>query len=200
MVAAMAAASVSCFSLTAGKHTYAASSPVVRVNGADVRMQVKPEGTDGGSYALSAMVVSAAMATFDGPFSWRLEAMGRAGEHRSLVIHRIHTRTGKTRRDEWYPTVHLGKRAAFKEIRNHPGVARAVYPIPGVLAVKPREDGALEITVDLSISSQGRNERKTVRFRMDPSEKRQDEFIFVPTEIIKNIGKSPDEWEDPGWD
>jgi hypothetical protein len=47
-------------SIIAKKHTYGAnvSSPPVRVNGADIRMQVKPEGTDGGSYAISAMVVS----------------------------------------------------------------------------------------------------------------------------------------------
>jgi hypothetical protein len=200
MVPAVAMASVSCFSLTAGKHTYSASSPAVRVNGADIRMQVKPEGTDGGSYAVSAMVVSAAVATFDGPFSWRLEALGRAGDHQSLVIHRIHTRTGKTKRSEWYPATHLGRRADFREVKDKPGTARAVYPIPGILLVKPRVDGALEVMVDLSISGQGRHERKTVRFRMDPSEKRQDEFIFVPTEIVNNIGKSPDEWEDPGWD
>jgi hypothetical protein len=34
---------------------------------------------------------------------------------------------------------------------------------------------------------------------MDPSQKRQDEFIFVPTEIVKSIGKSPADWEDKGW-
>jgi hypothetical protein len=189
-----------CVSLIAGKHTYAATSPAVRVNGADIRMQVKPEGTDGGGYALSAMVVSAAVATFDGPFRWRLEATGRAGRHESLVVHRIRTRTGKTRRDEWYPREHLGHRADFKTPKDAPAVSRAVYPIPGLLVVKPREDGDLEVTVDLTVTADGGRERKLVRFRMEPSRKRQDEFIFVPAEIVRNIGKSPDEWEDPGWD
>jgi hypothetical protein len=193
-------ASASCVSLIASKHTYSASSSAVRVNGADIRMQVKPEGTDGGSYALSAMVVSAAVATFDGPFRWRLEATGQAGNHDSLVIHRIHTRTGKTKRDEWYPVAHLGKRAVFCVVKSAPASSRAVYPIPGLLIVKPREDGNLEVTVDLTVTANGHRERKLVRFRMDPSQKRQDEFIFLPAEIVSSIGKSPSEWEDPGWD
>jgi hypothetical protein len=187
-------------SLTAKKNTYSATSTAVRVNGAEIRMQVKPEGTAGGSYAVSAMVVSAAVATFDGPFRWRIEAIGEMGSQQSLVIHRIHTRTGKTKRDEWYPTAHLGKRADFKRPKSETGPTRAIYPIPGLLVVKPREDGPLEISVDLSVFAAGRSERKLVRFRMEPSQKRQDEFIFVPTEIVKSIGKSPADWEESGWD
>ncbi len=190
----------SCVSLNAKKHTYTATSSAVRVNGADIRMQVKPEGTDGGTYAVSAMDVSAAVATFDGPFRWRVEATGAIGRQESLVIHRIRTRTSKTKRDEWYPAGHLGKRADFARPKGGTGPFRAVYPIPGLLVVKPREDGALEIFVDLSVKTKGRSERKLVLFRMDPSQKRQDEFIFVPTEIIRSIGRPPAEWEESGWD
>ncbi len=189
-----------CVGLIAGKHSYAASSPPVRVNGAEIRMQVKPEGSDGGSYAFSAMVVSAAAATFDGPFSWRLEATGEAGRHESLVVHRIHTRTGKTRRSEWYPVDHLGRRADFRKVKDQPGKSRAIYQIPGLLVVKPRDDGTLDLTVDLTVTSSGKRERKVVCFRMDPSQGRQDEFIFLPAEIVRNIGKSPADWEDTGWD
>jgi hypothetical protein len=193
-------ASPGCVSLIAGKHTYAAASSPVRVNGAEIRMQVKPEGTEGGSYMMSAMVVSAAVATFDGPFRWRLEATGRPREHESLVIHRIHTRTGKTKRDEWYPAAHLGKRADFHHRKSDPGKARAVYEIPGLLVVKPREDGDLVVTVDLTVRAHGRSERRLVRFRMDPAEGRQDEFVFLPAEIVGSIGKPATEWEDQGWD
>jgi hypothetical protein len=191
-----------CISLIAKKHTYgtAASSPPVRVNGTDIRMQVKPEGTEGGSYALSAMVVSAAMATFDGPFRWRLEASGEMGLQEYFVVHRIRTVTSKTRRDEWYPASHLGKRADFTRPKGETGATRAVYPIPGLLKVKPLEDGALDVYVDLSMVSAGRSERKLVHFRMNPSDKRQDEFIFLPTEIVRSIGKSPENWDDAGWD
>lgn len=189
-----------CMSLIARKHTYAASSPPVLVNGADIRMQVKPEGTDGGSYAFSAMVVGAAAATFDGPFRWRLEGTGKTGDQESLIVHRIHTRTGNTRRDEWYPVNLLDKRADFKLMKADPTHSRAVYSIPGLLLVKPREDGNLEVTVDLTVRANDRSERKLVRFRMDPSEKRGDEFIFLPAEIVNNIGKSLDEWDDPAWD
>jgi hypothetical protein len=186
--------------LIASKHTYEASSPPVRVNGAEIRMQVRPEGTDGGTYAMSAMVVSAAVATLDGPFRWRLEAIGKSGEHRSLVVHRIHLRTAKSRRDEWFPAAELGKRADFREAKDVAGQSRAVYPIPGLLVVKPREDGSLETTVDLSVSTRERTERKRVRFRMDPSEKRQDEFIFLPAEIVSQLGKPVENWDDSGWD
>ncbi len=189
-------------SLIAKKHTYgsAASSPPVRVNDTDIRMQVKPEGTAGGSYALSAMVVSAAVATLDGPFRWRLEATGEMGRQETLAVHRIRTVTSKTRRDEWYPTAHLGKRADFTRPKGATGGTRAVYPIPGLLKVKPLEDGALDVYVDLTVVSAGRRERKLVHFRMDPSEKRQDEFIFVPTEIVRSIGKPLEEQDEANWD
>jgi len=192
----------SCVSLIAKKNTYGAdvASPAVRVNGADIRMQVKPEGTDGGSYVVSAMVVSAAVATFDGPFRWRLEATAPNDGPEYFVVHRIRTRTGKTQRDEWYPVAHLGKRADFKRSKGDATASRAVYSIPGLLVVKPKVDGPLEVFVDLTVVARGRSERKLVRFRMDPSQKRQDEFIFVPTEIVKNIGKSPAEWDESGWD
>ncbi|GAA5117639.1 hypothetical protein JIN84_17080 [Luteolibacter yonseiensis] len=189
-----------CVTLSAKKHTYTASSSAVRVNGADIRMQVNPQGTEGGSYAVSAMIVSAAVTTFDGPFNWRLEATGKIGEQESIIVHRIRTRTSKTKRDEWYPAAHLGKREDFKRVKGSTGPTRAVYQIPGLLVVKPREDGALEISVDLTVRSSARSERKTVVFRMDPSQKRQDEFIFVPTEIVNSIGKSPADWEEAGWD
>lgn len=195
-----AATTSGCVSLIADKHTYNASSPAVQVNGADIRMQVRPDGTDGANYAVSAMVVSAAVATMDGPFRWRLEAIGQPGKHRSLVIHRIHTRTTKTKRDEWFPASKLGKRADFRPIKGDVGKTRARYPIPGHLVVKPRDDGAIEVTVDLSIFSEGGAVRKSVRFRMDPSHKRQDEFIFLPAEIVSSIGKPMSDWDESGWD
>ena len=192
----------SCISLIAKKNTYAAdaSSPAVKVNGASIRMQVKPEGTSGGSYALSAMVVSTAVTTFDGPFSWRIEAVGKPRNHEYFTVHRIRTRTAITKRDEWYPVRYLGKRADFTVKKGELGPPRAVYPIPGLLKVMPKQDGALEIFVDLTVVGNGHRERKMVRFRMDPSMKRADEFIFVPTEIVENIGKSPSEWKESGWD
>ncbi len=189
-----------CMSLIASKHSYSASSAPAKVNGADIRMQVRPEGTDGGSYAVSAMVVSTAVATFDGPFSWRLEALGKPGLHQSIEIHRIRTRTSVTKRDEWYPERYLDLRCDFKPQDGSPGQSRALYPIPGLLLVKPREDGALEVTVDLTVRTTARSERKQVRFRMEPSQGRRDEFIFIPTEIAESIGKPPGEWDDKGWD
>lgn len=197
---ALALFSCGCMSLIASKRTYQASSPAVTVGGAEVRMQVRPEGDAGGSYAVSAMVVAAAVATLDGPFSWRIEASGELGKQSHLVVHRVRVRTAKTHRDEWYPTPHLGRRADFKSIKEAPGKSRAIYPIPGLLAVKPREDGELSVDVDLSVASGGRVDRKLVRFRMNPAEGRRDEFIFVPAEIVNSIGKPLEETDERGWD
>lgn len=197
---ALALFSCGCMSLIASKRTYHASSPAVTVGGAEVRMQVRPEGDAGGSYAVSAMVVAAAVATLDGPFSWRIEASGELGKQSHLVVHRVRVRTAKTHRDEWYPSPHLGRRADFKAIQEAPGKSRAIYPIPGLLAVKPREDGELSVDVDLSVVSGGRVDRKLVRFRMNPAEGRRDEFIFVPAEIVNSIGKPLEETDERGWD
>jgi hypothetical protein len=185
----------------ADKHTYESgvSSPAVRVNGARVTLNLKPEGTSGGAYAVSAMVVSAAVATLDGPFRWRIEAVGEPGVHESVVVHRIRTRTALSGRDEWYPRQHLGERADFVRPAGASDETRAIYRIPGLLKVKPREDGALEVMVDLTVKARGRGERKTVLFRLDPAHKRQDEFIFLPTEIISHLGKPMSAWEESGW-
>lgn len=186
----------------ATKHTYTAagSSPAVKLNGADVRLQLNPQGTDGGSYAVSAMVVGFAAATLDGPFKWRIEATGVPDKHEWITIHRLRTKTSATKRDEWYPTEYLGKRADFRRRSGSGDQWRAVYEIPGLLKVKPREDGALEVLADMTVQADGRNERKVVKFRLDPTKGRRDEFIFLPTEIVKSIGRPMEDWEDSGWD
>ena len=187
----------SCASLHADKHTYEASSPAVEVGGAMVRMQVRPEGADN-AFSVSAMVVSTTVATLDGPFRWRIEATGEPGRQEKLIVRRIRTRTAVTKRDEWFPASELNRYASFKP--QDGGTTRALYPIPGMLKVKPREDGALTVDVDLAVVANGRETRRMVRFRMDPAQGRRDEFVFIPAEIVENIGKSPEEWEESGWD
>lgn len=163
-------------------------------------MQVNPQGNTGGSYALSAVVMSAGVTTFDGPFRWRIQASGDISQHESLVVHRIRTRTEKTKRDEWYPVSGLGRRADFKRPLGSRGSVEAVYEIPGLLAVKPLEDGPLEVFVDLSVKGRGKTERKTVIFRMKPSSKKQNEFIFIPAAVISSIGRPSDSMKESGWD
>lgn len=183
----------------AKKHTYG-SAGGANVNGAQVALRVKPEGSAGGSFVMSAMVVSGGMATLDGPFRWRIEATGEAGRQESLVVHRLRTKTALTKQDEWYPAEKLRGSAEFRILKAEPGRTRAVYEIPGLLQVKPREDGALDVFADLSVKTAGRWERKMVRFRLDPAEKRQDEFIFIPAEIVKGMGEDPADWQNSGWD
>ncbi|MCW1883769.1 hypothetical protein OKA04_03450 [Luteolibacter flavescens] len=189
----------SCAAISAKKHTYARGA-AVPVNGAQVSLSVKPEGTAGGTFVLSAMVVSGGMATLDGPFRWRIEAQGEPGKQQALVIHRLRTTTSVTKRDEWYPAKHLGRRAEFRTLKGEPALTRAVFEIPGYLEVKPREDGVLTVLADVSVESEGRWERRLLKFRLDPAEKREDEFIFLPAEIVRGIGSDPADWEDPGWD
>lgn len=188
-----------CAALVAKKHTYA-RSPSAAVNGAEVSLRVKPEGTDGGSYVVSAMVVSGGVATLDGPFRWRIEAVGAEGKHQALVVNRLRTTTSKTKRDEWYPQKHLGRRVEFRKVKAEPASSRAIFEIPGYLEVKPREDGELTILADVSVLGEGKWQRRTLKFRLDPAEKRQDEFIFLPAEIVKGIGTDPADWGDEGWD
>ena len=188
-----------CAAISAKKHTYTGSA-AAQVNGAGVTLSVKPEGTAGGNFMVSAMVMSGGMATLDGPFRWRVEALGESGKQQALVVHRLRTVTATTKRDEWYPEKHLGRRAEFRPVKAEPGRSRAVFEIPGYLEVKPREDGALTILADVSVQSDGRWERRLLKFKLDPAEKRQDEFIFLPAEIVRGIGTDPADWDDPGWD
>jgi hypothetical protein len=189
-----------CASLIAKKNTYASEGPSVKINGATVRMQVNPQGSANGSMAFSAMIVSSAVATLEGPFRWRLEAVGTPGVHQSVVIHRLHTTTEKSKRSGWYPAEKLNRRADFKTSKDQPSIARARYEIPGLLKVDSATDGKLAILADVSVFTKDRRERKLVRFHLDPQQKRADEFIILPVEIVKTFGKDWEDIEDPSWD
>jgi len=196
----LAAALSSCVGMRGEKHTYTESGGALEVGGAEVGIDFRPEGTRPGAFMVSAMVVGGGMATFDGPFKWRVEAYGKQGVHESMVVHRIRTRTEKTKRDEWFPVGELGKKASFRKLRGKPGEVRARYPIPGLLKVMPEEDGKLDVWLDVSIQRADGAVRKLVHFALDPSVKRQDEFIFLPVEVAQSIGTKPEDWEDSMWD
>ncbi|MCH7225536.1 hypothetical protein [Haloferula sp. A504] len=191
---------VSCIGLKATKHTYAGPARGSELGGAEVRVAFRPEGSRPGSFMVSAMVVGGGMATLDGPFKWRVEALGEAGRHESFTVHRIRTRTLKTGRDEWFPAGELGAVAEFRPLKDKPGVVRARYPIPGLLKVKPEEDGGLEVWVDASVAGPGGRARKMLRFRMQATEEDASEVVFLPVEIAESIGTDPADWEDPMWD
>lgn len=190
----------SCVGVRAKKHTYSTSGGLLEVGGTQVAVQFRPEGTKGPNMMMSAMVVGGGFATFDGPFRWRVEALGETGRHEKLVVHRIRTRTTKSGRDEWYPSEHLGFAKSFRRIKDRPRECRVRYEIPGLLKVKPEEDGRLDVWIDLSIIEKGGVTRKSVRFALDPATKRADEMVFLPVEIAKSIGTEPEDWEDSMWD
>ncbi len=190
----------SCMGLKATKHTYAGPARGVELGGAEVRVAFRPEGTRPGSVMVSAMVVGGGYAVLDGPFRWRVEALGEAERHESLTVHRIRTRTTRTGRDEWFPASELGKVAEFRPLKGKPGVVRARYPIPGLLKVMPEEDGALDVWVDASVSGPGGRTRRVLKFRMEATEKDASEVVFLPTEIAEGLTTDPADWDDPMWD
>lgn len=191
----------SCFSLIGTRSTYQGGGNSVTVNGAQVAMEVRPEGTTGPNVALSAMVVGVGVANLDGPFRWRISAVGEEGVHEAMYVTAIRTVTSKSGRDEWYPKKYLGGRTPFlKKKRYAEGEVRAEFEIPGKLVVKPLEDGYLDVLVELAIESKSKRVKKVVRYRLDPTKKKENQTIFVPAEIISHIGKPMSEWEDSGWD
>ncbi len=189
-----------CVSFHGTRSTYGGQTGA-RVGGATVSMSVKPEGTSGGSYALTAMVVGVAFANLDGPFRWRIEAEGREGVHEAMYVQGLRTVTALTKRDERFPARWLGERVDFVRKPSYAsGVVKAVFDVPGRLEVTPKEDGALQVFADVIIVANGRRERGVVRFSLDPATKKDSETVFLPAEIVESIGKSPDEWEEKGWD
>jgi hypothetical protein len=199
-IIAIAAGLSNCASIISQKNTYGHEGPGVKINDATVRMQVSPQGAGNGSVALTAMVVSTAIAKLEGPFRWRIEAQGTPGVHQSLVVHRIHTTTELSKRSEWYPAHLLNQKANFRVSKDHPEVARARYEIPGLLQVDSQKDGKLTILADISVSSGKGRERKLVKFRLAPQHKKANEMIFLPVEIVKSAGKDWEDMEDPSWD
>lgn len=190
-----------CMSLYGTRSTYGQAGEGAVINGATVSMQVRPEGTANGSYALSAMVVGVAVANLDGPFSWRIEAVGKEGVHEAMYVQRLRTVTSVTKRDEWFPSRRLGGRTDFTRKKSYaPGEVRAVFNIPNKLDVKPSVDGALEVFAEVAVVAKGRRESKMVKFRLDPASKKDRETVFIPAEIVSGIGKPMSEWEEKGWD
>ncbi len=190
----------SCMSHIGTRNTYV-SQPGVDVNGARISMAVKPEGTDNGAFSFSAMVVGVAVANLNGPFAWRIEAEGVEGVHEKFKVERIRTITSETKRDEWYPRQYLRVNVPFSKKKAYDaGVVKAVYDVPGRLEVKPKEDGALTVLADVVVTTKEKRVRKTVKFLLDPTRKKDREMIFLPAEIVQSIGRPMDEWEDKGWD
>jgi len=60
--------------------------------------------------------------------------------------------------------------------------------------------GGLDGTADVGVKARGKWKKARVRFRLDPDEKRETEVIFLPAEIVRSFGTSPEDWDDPGWD
>ena len=167
------------------------------LNGAEVSSNVKPMGGKAGA-SISAMVYNAGFGETDGPFLWRIEALGQEGVHESLTVHKILVRTDKTKRSEPYPAKWLGEPSPFELMRGkeNEGKVFAKYQMPGRLEVFPEVDGKITMEADISIKANGKSQRQKVSFAMEPKVGRETQTIFIPTELVNSFGrKDPTEWD-----
>lgn len=183
----------SCGHVYTRSNSYAESS-AENINQAQVNAAFRPNGGNGG-FSFSAMVYMAGATKLEGPFLWRIQAVGKKGMHQSMQIHRVQVETEKTKREEWFPAVHLNKKVPFRPFKKTPEKNYAYFQLPGELKVNPQKDGKVTLTVDLTVTSNAKTERRLLRFRLIPSKKNEWEFIFLPTEISNSFHKDPREWK-----
>jgi hypothetical protein len=195
-VSAVALSVSSCAQFFKKEKTYRAIGSR-ELNGAQVTSAVKPMGGKSG-LSVSAMVYSAGTGETDGPFLWRIEAIGEKGIHQSLIVHELTVRTAKTGRAEPYPEKWLGIIAPFEPMKGEENAGKvfAKYQLPGKLEVFPEEDGEITLVAELTIRSVTGNRRGEVAFRMEPTIERETETLFLPREIAKSLGgEDPTEWD-----
>jgi len=168
--------------------------PAVDINGAQVNSAVKPMGGKAG-IAFSAMIYAAGTGTLDGPFIWRVEAEGVEGVHEWISVNQARVTTEKTKRSEVFPKSYLGSRSKFVPIPREEGKTFAKFQIPGKLTVFPRTDGKVKIHLNVSVRAKGRTQTKWLLFELEPESKWKTDTVFLPVEIVKNIGGNPREWD-----
>ncbi|MGE9268773.1 MAG: hypothetical protein ACQKBY_11820 [Verrucomicrobiales bacterium] len=165
-----------------------------KVNGAEVKVGVKPMGGEGG-LAVSAMVYMAAKGSLDGPFLWRIEAEGEEGRHEWLRVDEVRVETEKTGRRERFPAAYLGKHALFEKVPGEEGRSFAKYRFPGKLSVKPSQDGVVRVRARVAVQAEGRVARAWVGFTLRPESGKLRETVFLPAEIVRGLRGDPREWD-----
>ena len=187
----------SCLGMYIRDNNYTASTQPVEINGAKVKIALKPNG--GQSYgSASAMLVGFGAGKTDGPFIWRVEGEGLDGIHDSLWVNNIHVRTSTTNRSEPFDQKLLNYRSEFKPLKgkDNAGKTFANHQIPGELLVYPKKDGDITITASVSVrNTSQKTQTKTISFELAPKSSNTFENIFIPTEIINSFGgEGPTEW------
>lgn len=164
------------------------------VNGARVITEVKPMGGKPG-FSVSAMVYMAGSASLEGPFKWRVQAIGKQGVHQYMHIHSVSMRTAHTKRHNSFPRSQLPSSIPFVSYKKTPGVVYAVHQFPGLLEVYPQTDGPVTVTINVSIRSHAQSERKIITGVLKPTQQSETEFLFIPTEIAQSFGqRDPRSW------
>ena len=188
----------SCVGVYLRDNTYEASTKPVDINGAQVKIAVKPMGGKGYG-SLSALVIAIGAGSTDGPFIWRVEGEGQEGDQSYLWVNNINVETANTNRNEPYDKKFLNFKSEFKpqKGKKNAGKTFANHQIHGELLVYPKVDGEITITASVSVkNNDGKIETKTIVFKLAPNSSNEFESIFLPTEIINSFGKEdPTEWK-----
>jgi len=188
----------SCIGAHLQDNNYSSSTEPVDINGAEVKIALKPNG--GQSYgSFSALAVGLAAGKTDGPFIWRVEGRGKEGTHESLWVNDITVKTSITKRSEPFDTKLLSFKSDFKPLKgkSNAGLTFANHQIPGELLVYPKKDGDVTITANISVKKTNqKTQSKTILFKLSPESSNKFESIFIPTEIINSFGQEdPTEWD-----
>lgn len=183
----------SCVQLAVKDRSYQASQKA-QLNGADVTLGFKPLGGTSG-FSLSAMVVSAAVGSTDGPFRWRVEAVGQEGVQEWLRVDSVQVATVKTKRREVFPKSLLGQKVPFVPLADKEKTSFAQFELPGKLTVKPEEDGEMTIKIKATVGTKNRTQSQLMTFVLNPRTKWKGETLFVPVELVKSFKKDPREWQ-----
>jgi len=186
-----------CMGMYLRDNSYEATTKPVEINGAEVKIAVKPMGGDMyGSF--SAMLVGFGAGKTDGPFIWRVEGSGNEDEHLYLWVNSIKVETSLTKRSEPYDKKLLNFKSEFKPMKGkeNKGKSFANHQIYGELLVYPKKDGDIKITANVSVKNKvGKIESKTIVFQLKANSSNEFESVFLPTEIINSFGKKdPTEW------
>ena len=188
----------SCVGFYLNENTYQATSEGTDINGADVKIALKPMG--GKSYgSISALVVGIGAGSTDGPFIWRVEATGQEGVHESIWVNFIQVSTSETERSEPLPQEYLGGETQFIQMKGKDNADKsfANHQFPGKLEVYPKKDGEISIKADISVKTvNGQVRRKVLKYTLSPDSSKGFESVFIPTEIINSFGgEDPTEWD-----
>jgi hypothetical protein len=168
------------------------------VGQATVSIELQPQEAEG-ALSLSAMVVGAARATLVGPWHLYVVAQSPTGQCKQLVINNLSMRSSRGIASQ-VPTSYLGEIRPFAVSRKK-GVEQAAWKCPGQVEADFAKDTSITVDADVTIQpATGSAVRKRLSFVCTAAELKNNQTVFVPTEVIQNFGSQdiPEDQYDVG--